>query len=179
LLSLLVIALFGAAAALEKQNAKEPTPEVIATLETTTPTVKKGEQPMLNLTLVNRSSGEIVLVKPGDGSDGGWRTPIVTCLVDGEVDGRLHRRCGNINRLKPDEVVTLKPGERLKMSEWLGTPSLPRSGTYKLSLRYVHDPKLEWKGIPLGMHDKGAMEKIKASRHIEVESNVVEITVKE
>ena len=48
-----------------------------------------------------------------------------------------------------------------------------------VSILSVHDPKLEWKGVPLGKHDEGAMAKIKASQRIEVQSNTVEIKVHE
>jgi hypothetical protein len=179
-MAVLIVA-FGPASliAADKEKGSEPAPEVTAQLETTTPILKPGEQPQFTLTLTNRSSREVLLVKPGDGSDCGWRTPVTTWLIDGERRAERGARCGNINRLKPDEVVVLKPGEKLKETDWLGNPSLALPGKYKLSVRYVHDPKLTWKGVPLGKHDAAAMERITASRRVEVESNAVEIVVKE
>src|SRR5258708_7501230 len=103
----------------------EPTKPVIAIeLKTTTPVVKKGQYPRFTVEIVNRSGREITLVRPGDGSDCGWRTPVVLWAVEGIKPGRL-ARCGNVNPLRPDEVFTLKPGQRASLGGWVGLPQLP------------------------------------------------------
>jgi hypothetical protein len=87
-------------------------------------------------------------------------------------------RCGNINRLKAAEVFDLPPGQKARLSEWVGAPSLP-AGTHKVAVRYFHIPALKWRGLPLGRHDEKAMAQVRSSRRLILESNVVEVTVQE
>src|SRR5262245_38101006 len=106
--------------------ADDPTKPVIAVeLKALTPVLKKGQYPRFSVEVVNRSGREITLVKPGDGSDCGWRTPIVTWTVEGVQPRGLARKCGNVNPLRPDEVFTLKPGQRASLGPWTGMPQLP------------------------------------------------------
>jgi hypothetical protein len=140
-------------------------------------TIKEGESIEWTAHLINRGKKDVTVVKPGDGSNCGWRTPIIQWRIDGKGPRDKESRCGNINRLKPDEVFTLKAGVFLKLDEWVGRPSVSHEGKYKVTLRYANLPDLKWQGVPLGEHDKAAMEKVRGSSRVIVESNVVEITV--
>src|SRR5262249_657707 len=92
--------------------ADDPTKPVIAVeWKGLTPGRKKAQYPRSSAEVVNRPGREITLVKPGDGSDCGWRTPVITWTVEG-VKPRGVLRCGNVNPLRPNEVFTLKPGQR-------------------------------------------------------------------
>jgi hypothetical protein len=157
----------------------DPTKPVIAVeLKTTTPVVKKDQHPRFTVEIVNRSRREIVLISPGDGSESGWRTPIVSWAVEG-VKPRGFARCGNVNPLRPDEVFTLKPGQRTSLGGWVGRPQLPGPGTYSVRFRYENKPGLKWVGLPLGKHDEGTMARVRASTPAAAESNSVRIEVKD
>lgn len=73
----------------------------------------------------------------------------------------------------------LKPGEEVQFNSWVGGPAFRNAerGTVKVAVRYFNLPDLKWKGLPLGEHDPKAMERIKGSTRITLESNVVEIVV--
>jgi hypothetical protein len=139
-------------------------------------TIKVGETPSFRAELINQGDKEITIVQPGDGSECGWRTPIVRWSPPMRTS---IGRCGNINALKASEVVTLKPGERVLVSGWLGLPSLGKAGTHKVVLEMENVPGLEWGGLPLGKHDPAAMEKVRQSRPFKAVSNTVEVKVEE
>jgi hypothetical protein len=44
--------------------------------------IKVDEQPSLSVRIVNRGNQEVILVQPRDGSERGWRTPIVEWSID-------------------------------------------------------------------------------------------------
>jgi hypothetical protein len=139
------------------------------------PVIKPGADPEIQAFLVNDGNQAETVVLPGDGSDCGWRTPVV-CWQP-ERSGVVGR-CGNINSLKPAEVVQLEPGKRIELDGWLGRPSLAEVGKHRVSVELDHQPNLEWRGLPLGQHDAAAMARIRASRPFKATSNVVEIEVR-
>jgi hypothetical protein len=116
-------------------------------------------------------------VKPGDGSESGWRTPLIDWIANGkERFGRL-MRCGNINGLKFDEVATIAPGKSMQFCEWIGYPSFGGNGELNIALRYRNRPTLVWQGIPLRPHNQNAMQRIEESPHVILVSNTVTIRV--
>lgn len=127
--------------------------------------------------LINHGAEPVVVVLPGDGSSVGWRTPIVRWSVTGEageVEPWSGGRCGNVNPLAPDEVVTLEAGESVSLDRYgLLAPRLPKSGSVEVSLTYENVPDLEWQGLPLGRHDARAMVRVRASTPLSLRSNVV------
>lgn len=131
--------------------------------------------------LVNRGEGAVEVVLPGDGSSDGWRTPIVrwTVVAEGESFAQLGgRRCGNINALQSDEVVTLRGGESVSIDRYgLFRPRLPESGSVSVSLSYENIPQLEWQGIALGPHDSASMSRVRASAPLSLTSNLVQFEI--
>jgi hypothetical protein len=162
---------------LTQRPAGEKLSRVALELSAAKTTVKEGQDPGWSVHLVNRGKHAVTLVQPGDGSMCGWRTPCIEWLVAGEGKRGKDGRCGNINRLKAEEVFILKPGERIKLRGGIGQPSIHWAGTYKVSLRYSNIPDLKWQGVPLGKHDRAAMAQVQSSTRLIVESNVVEIKV--
>lgn len=137
-------------------------------------TVKIGEVPELCLVLINRGSEEVLLVQPGDGSDRGWRTPII------ELSGSYWprgARCGNFNAIRPEEVFTLRPGESKHFSGWDGVPPFEWPGRYRLSVRYSNVPDLDWRGIPIGKRDGPTLQAVLRSTKVSAVSNTVEFLV--
>ena len=90
---------------------------------------------------------------------------------------RTGPRCGNINVLKADEIVTLKPGQRVPVSEWLHAPTFATAGTHKVVLEIENVPGHDWRGEPLGKHDPEAMDRVRKSTPFKAVSNVVELQV--
>jgi hypothetical protein len=151
-------------------------PKLRIELRATSPKIKIGAPYVepFSAELVNDDTAPVTVVLPGDGSESGWRTPIVRWDPPVQTTGP---RCGNINRLKPEEVVTLAPGKRLPLKDWLGGPAIGGPGKYKVTLELENVPDLKWTGEPLGVHDPAAMKKVGSSSRFKVLSNVVEVEV--
>lgn len=147
-------------------------------LRTSTPVIKVGESPAIAMVLKNTGTADLVLVRPGDGSECGWRTPLLEWLPAAAFE-RGGGRCGNINTLKASEVVVLRPGESVEWSEWISPPPLAQPGEQQISLRFSNVPDLEWQGIALGRHDEAAMARVKASSRVSVLSSPLAIRVRE
>jgi hypothetical protein len=122
--------------------------------------------------LVNNGWRTETVVLPGDGSESGWRTPIVQW-----TPALMVCRCGNINGLKPDEVIDLAPGDRVKL-EGIAYPGL-KPGLNRVRLELIHQPGMRFRGIALDDHDPEAMKKVRQSSPFRVTSNVVEVRVKD
>lgn len=122
--------------------------------------------------LVNDGREPVDVVLPGDGSTHGMRSPLVVWSHP-----PLPGICGNINALRADEVVTLAPGQRVKL-EWLGSLQFATPGRRRLQLRLEHDPERPWGGVPLGEHDPAAMARVRQIKPFIAVSNEVEIEVK-
>jgi hypothetical protein len=152
----------------------DPACGVAAKLRPSQQSVKVGEVPELSLILINKGSEDVVLVRPGDGSECGWRTPLIEWSESEWFSGP---RCGNINALRPEEVFTLKPGESKQFSEWVGIPAFERPGRYRLSVRYTNIPELAWHGISMGSHDRPTLQAVRQSTKVVAVSNSVEFLV--
>jgi len=143
--------------------------------------IKAGEKPDISAHIINNGKKEVTLVQPGDGSRCKWRTPVVGwSVIPAQRAGRRHPkepslylggRCGNINALKPQEVFTLKPGQKAMLNKWIDVPTFPRAGTYRAVFYYFNIPDLRWRGLPLGPHDAEAMKRLKSSTRCSLVSN--------
>jgi hypothetical protein len=174
-------------------------------LRAATTKAKDGKRSAWEVVIVNRGRKPVTLVHPGDGSESGWRTPIIEWVIDGKVERELGgevvvlkkgekdakpelkpvcltdrcmrlQRCGNIGALKASDVFDLLPGKEVKFTSDLYPPTLWK-GTRKVAVRYFHIPTLKWRGLPLKKHDEKAMERIKKSAPVTLESNTVEVVV--
>jgi hypothetical protein len=147
-----------------------------------------GQQPQITATLTNKGNAPVTLVLPGDGSESGWRTPLVgfsSIKLDKDKPRHpatvpLYRgaRCGNVNALKSNEVFTLAPGKSQDLTDWIGSPSLPEPGSYSVVFYYANDPGLKWQGLPLGKHDPDALKRVEQSHKCLLLSNELRLTVK-
>jgi hypothetical protein len=147
--------------------------DLVIDLRADTPVIRPGDIPRFTAHLVNPGTRAMTVVLPGDGSSCGWRTPVIRWNPPMQAD----RDCGNSNALKPEDVITLEPGRRVRLN-WLGWPTLPGGGTHKVSLVMEHIPDLRWAGVPLGTHDREALREIRRSKGFKAESNVVEVRVR-
>lgn len=145
-----------------------------------------GEPSAFQITLQNRSQVPITLVMPGDGSNCGWRTPLVgwSAVSAGDLAARhpdappLYRgpRCGNVNPLRKEEVFTLGPGQSKTLDGWAGAPHFTAPGSYKVVFYYSNDPAMTIRGVPLGQHE--ALELVKKSFKCALRSNELTVEVK-
>ncbi|MCX6639039.1 MAG: hypothetical protein NTW14_00975 [bacterium] len=139
------------------------------------------------ITITNRGGESVTLVQPGDGSDIGWRTPVVGWSVipfdqpepEHPKDPPLDRygMCGDINPIELTEVFTLKHQESKQLGGWVRYPKFPQPGKFRVVFYYQNIPDLEVSGIPLGRHDAAALELIKRSTTCKLISNEMIITV--
>ena len=95
--------------------------------------------------IINTGSMTITLVEPGDGSDVGWRTPILSWQV--QLVGSVYKPqgralCASFNAMRPEEIFELKPGEARLFSAWVPSVGFTQAGTYKLRLKYENVPGL-------------------------------------
>lgn len=99
-------------------------------------------QTQYTLTLKNAGTTARTLVTPGDGSEDGRRTPLLSWsgTRDGTSAPQLERPgCGMMNAIEASEIFTLEPGASKAMSTWILGPSYG-PGRYEVQLRYINDP---------------------------------------
>ncbi len=135
--------------------------------------------------LINKDKVSHDIVLPGDGSLDHLRTPCIGwSMIDAHNPAAMHPdttirnerlRCGNINSLRMEEIVTLQPGDSCDLGDWSYDWSLLEkdSGTYRVVFDYENRPGMEWKGVPLGVHDPAAMERVRKSTACKVRSNEI------
>lgn len=136
--------------------------------------------PEYRAVLHNGGAAPVTLVRPGDGSESGMRTPSIDWRLsgpEGRVDTHLQRMCGNINALKAEELIELGPGEQVSVEVDAPVDLAVAPGEYQLSLSWDHNPKMTWSGIPLGHHSSEAMERIRASQRCKMTSNPVSFVI--
>ena len=136
------------------------------------------ENPTIKLYITNNGKDTVTLVHPGDGSEVGWRTPLVewTIRETGSwnehsltEDLQLYGRCGNIKSLDWADVFRLAPGETKEIEAWL--PRFRAPGTYRVKFSYMNEPWKEWRGIARRMHNPIAMWRVKHSTECSLTSN--------
>jgi hypothetical protein len=101
-----------AASSLSAPAPQVPDARLELRLRAVPPKVRRGQPVRWEVTVVNRGRKAATLVQPGDGSDCGWRTPIVEWLIDGKVGGEIEFRSGEVEvkkGAKPAPKPALKP----------------------------------------------------------------------
>jgi len=132
--TVILLVLLTPAASTAKADDDAPTREAIerdlvleATL-TTPGTIQPGEPIRVKSRIVNRSrTATHKLVRPGDGSESGWREPHVFFTAEtlgprGRRTAVIERgigRCGVFDANWHDDVIELKPGKALDLYNWM------------------------------------------------------------
>ena len=146
------------------------------------------EPVQVKVTITNHGKMPVTLVRPGDGSESGWRTPIVNWSVLEAGDKANHPaepvpeggpRCGNMNPLQADEVFDLAPGASKELTGWVYLEPFARPGQYRVVFLYANRPSLTWKGGALGHDDPAAMKRVRISTPCSLVSNEVVFTIEE
>lgn len=149
--------------------------------------IRVGDDTRFTVFIRNRGPEPVTLVEPGDGSECGWRTPIVGWSVL-PVEARQQRhptepprfkgtRCGNINPLRLSEVFSLAVGEGRRLGGWIAFPMPEQAGRYRVVLYYQNIPDLKISGLALGQHEQGVMDRVRRSTPCRVISSEIEIEV--
>lgn len=166
-----------------RETVVNPGPDIRIEVKVQRAVVKRGEKsktPIVTVELVNHEKDPVVVIRPGDGSDCGWRTPVITWYLDEKKCSGIGG-CANINPLQAKEIVELKAGGRLRLEEWLGVPPMEhfKPGIHHLYVEYDHRPDMKWGVFPRKTPESKTMERIRNSQPIKAVSNVVEIRVEE
>jgi len=135
--------------------------------------VKRGEPIRVEVTLRNVSKKNTrKIVKPGDGSESGWREPHIFFSAqhgDTKIDANGIGRCGVFDDNWHKDTMELKPGASITIHEWLApAPALFRfekDGAYKL---FVHYRYMGGKDAAGPMGDIPAFEVVSQPVEIEV-----------
>lgn len=153
-------------------------------------TVLPGAPLYVKVVLANESKQAIHVVRPGDGSDAGWREPLVTWTAHSVGDDGTETpieptpmlRCGNFAADWTNDVVSLAAGATLDISDAFGWPTnrfdLQAAGRVRLRAEYEYRGG-EWtrggKVKADGTPETGAMGSTAPFR---VVSNPVDLEVK-
>ena len=140
----------------------------------------------LDVRVTNTSAGRIRILRPGDGSLAGWRTPAIGWSAL-PVDSTAPRPaappapavpwCGLMNPITRDEVVVLDPGESTLLGPWVRPPRLG-PGTHRIAFHYRNDPALESAGPLRSQYDnEGTRHLLRASTRCEAWSPEVVVTL--
>lgn len=173
--------------ALSAARGEEKSPALVMQFSSPKTFLQVKEQPQVSVSITNKGEKPVTLVLPGDGSESGWRTPIVNWSVIEASSKAKHPtkavpqrvlRCGNINPLKADEVFVLAPGESKELKNWIYLEPFAKAGKYNVVFLYANRPTLKWSGLPLGEHDAKAMERVKNSTECSLVSNEVSLTIR-
>ncbi len=158
-------------------------------LEADRSVIRAGETVRFAATILNFGTEPLILVEPGDGSEAGWRTPIVGWSILHGAGEKLAShpdepeldpaRGENVDPLGSDEIFVLQPGDARRLSDWIEAPKLSRAGTHRVVLYYRNDPWATIEGLPFEPHDPIALDLLRRTTPCTLVSNEVVIEVLE
>ena len=146
------------------------------------------------VSIENKGKKPVVLVANGDGSECGWRTPIIGWSVlkkESADHPRVFvpngfRDCGNINAPTAEEVLTIAPGGRAVLPHaWQAARNAAKpfevegdgdpAHQYRVVFYYSNNPRMIWKGVMLGKAPE-VLKRIRSSTPCELRSNEALVT---
>lgn len=136
--------------------------------------------------ITNTGKRAAILTMPGDGSESGWRTPLVGWSILPAQDAEARHpelpprntegRCGHVNSIGRDEVFVLNPGECRALADVAG-PWFPQEGRYRVVFYYQNLPALKPGGAPFAPHDPTALALMQRSTPCLLRSNELQVSV--
>ena len=151
--------------------------------------LRAGEETQIRLVIKNEGDRAVRLVEPGDGSESGWRTPVVAWSVIKDSDAAQHpnepstevkvRDCGNVNSLKWGEVFRLAPGKSKEILDTNWLPPFSEPGVYRVVFLYANRPSMRWEkgGGTFGFNNPLEMWRVRHSTEATAVSNEIVFTV--
>lgn len=113
--------------------------------------IQPGRSIQLDMALVNQSEKRVYpVIKPGDGSESGWREPNVFFTAKRktqtgtwvEVPKAPFGRCGLFDSNWEKDVTKLTPGAKIELKDWLLTPGemleFQQPGPHRLWVHYKY-----------------------------------------
>ncbi|MBV9925399.1 MAG: hypothetical protein JOZ96_10320 [Acidobacteria bacterium] len=155
--------------------------------------LRVGEETDVRLVLKNEGRRSVRLVEPGDGSESGWRTPVVAWSIIKDDPAAPHppepfrgvraRECGNVGGLRWGEVFSLAPGETKELWQWGAfLPRFEEPGVYRVVFLYANRPSMSWvseQGRPLVFNNPFEMWRVRHSTEATAVSNELVFTVRD
>ncbi|MCP3919041.1 MAG: hypothetical protein GY711_26145 [bacterium] len=131
--------------------------------------------------IVNRRRTPITVLRTGDASSAGWRTPLIRWEVYDAASGELVKPrgfigCGNMDPLRPGDIVELAPGASTDLGRWLGKPHFPADGAYRVRLVYENVPSFP--NVECTTDDASLVEAVRASTPLHLTSAAQLVTVR-
>ena len=188
-LAMIGLLLVGSVVAQEPKGEKDMQRDVVLVAKLTSAAkMEAGNKPTFKLTVTNNSSKYAYpMVKPGDGSEVGWRSPHVYSTVEflgadktwQEVKPPILGRCGLYNSQWEDDIFDLKPKTSLEIKDWISAECASQqfvaAGKYRIVWRYVVDNKLS--KANLGSDSKEEPAEVKKIGNFQLASKPIEIEV--
>jgi hypothetical protein len=131
--------------------------------------VAKGDAMHLRVAFVNRSDGELTVLRPLDGSFERMRYPAYDLYARDDASGDVYRyafvggRCGNVNPIGNDDYAAIAPGavrDDIVSNGWAGHidgGAIAKPGRYSVWLAYSFCGFEHEDGLPLGPNQKRAL----------------------
>lgn len=125
----------------------------------------------------NRGDATVTLVRPGDGSDEGVRTPVVELAFRPSREARSILPGGRTCAREPPragDLLILRPGEACILSSRLSGPGLRRSASHRVRMTYRNHPSMPWISV-IEAPTPEVVELIRSSTPCRMRSNEVTI----
>lgn len=143
----------------------------------------------MKISMTNLSQSALEFVKPGDGSESGWREPLILYSAEKKVEGQWRalerhqpRRCGLYNPAWHDDFVKLKPGNTLSIGDWVPGPEAYfdlSPGLYRFRVHYDYAQGQHGKGESGVSGAQWLRPELRRIPAFQLVSNPVEITIVE
>lgn len=159
-------------------------------LSTTKTIYKIGEVPELNVEIINNSGKEVYFIGSLDASDVKWRKPYCYYTIEKPVkDSISYGRCKLMNELRTEDFIKVEdrksfdPYMNIDGQGFFGESNIQNPenfrnpGTYKVQFHYSSqsDKIVDYNG---DANDRNIVKLFQQVPKIELESNVVEIIIK-
>ncbi len=160
--------------------------DVVLRIEPLAARIPASSGAAVKISVTNKGSQPVTLVRPGDGSWEGQRTPVVEFSWVPRDERKLENpqappmeypkdRCANMQPIMLSEVFRLAPNETLMLQEFMPVRKLPaQPGSYAVVFYYLNLPSM---GRALTEFGTGAFEAVRDSLPCLLRSNEVVFNV--
>lgn len=156
--------------------------DLVVTVRPPAQAIHAGDHPQFSVTITNRGSNSVTLVRPGDGSEYKMRTPFVGwSILPAEPKKQKHPElppapksgpdCLTMNPIELSDIFYLKPGESSRLGPWVGSPSFEKPGRFRLVFYYQNIPDFGFLG------DDKVRQRIRGSTPCRLASEEIEVDV--
>jgi len=166
--------------------------DVYCLISSTKKVYKFGQTPEIEVSIVNDTQEDLVLIGSLDGSEETWRKPYCYFEIQKPFDFKIpsFSRCGNVNPLRIEDFVKVKKGEifdpymSLDGFGFFNSHSISRKdvfrkrGKYKITFHYSSKSKDIKDYLGDGKEDDELKKMFEKVHHLELKSNILEIEIR-